>query len=330
MRHTDSVLVPTASLVIATHNGGTRVPRLFDAFEKQQDAPPFEVVVVDDASTDGTADIVHEAAAGRPFPVQVLRLDRNAGPAVARNRGWRSANGDLIVFTDDDCVPEPEWLGTLTDALAGADIAQGRTIPDPAHVREIGPFGHSVEVKAEDGFYETCNIAYRRSALECVEGFDERFRHPFGEDSDLAWRAKAAGFSSTFVADAVVVHDVSPSDFRSYLKRLRRRDGLVLAMQRHPQLRRTYQMGLFFSPTHPYAIALTAAIVSAAARPSSPRRWLSVGALAGAYARAAVKTRRGPMRRRQWVSAVPQSFAADIVEIGVFARASARHRTLFL
>lgn len=318
------------SVVVATHNRRDRLDRLVDALASQQEAPPFELVVVDDASTDGTPAAVEGRAEDLPFPVSVLRQDRNGGPAQARNRGWRAARGDIVCFTDDDCVPQATWLARLVGGMDGADVAQGRTIPSPDQRANRGPFSRSMDVPFEQGFYETCNIAYRRDDLERLGGFDEAFRFPYGEDTDLAWRAREAGARTTFVADAVVHHDVWPSDYPAHLRDMRRREGIVLAFRKHPHLRQHLGKGLFFRPIHPPALVAAGAITVFAIRPRSPARAAAAAGAALWYAWVCRRFRPNPPRRREWLEVVPLALVADLYEIAVMARASARYRTLLL
>jgi glycosyltransferase involved in cell wall biosynthesis len=331
-------------VVVATRNRASRLSTLVDALARQNGPSSLEVVIVDDASTDGTWDELTRLAAVAPFPLHPIRGDRHLGPAGARNAGWRATSAPIVVFTDDDCLPQPGWLTALVAALDGADMAQGRTAPDPERVLAIGPFGHTVEVKAEIGFYETCNIAYRRSLLERLGGFDEHFRYRprrgrrarpeagaiFGEDSDLGWRAKKSGARSVFVADALVHHEVRSVDFRTYLRDLRRREGLVLAIRRHPEIRDHYPLGVFFSPAHPMALLTAAALAGLGRRPGSPARWALVMAASAGYTVACLRSRHWPPKRIGWATALPLALVADLAEVGVLAAASARYRTLFL
>src|SRR5579872_2724784 len=100
------------SVVIASHNGATRLPTALAALRAQRGDVPFEVVVVDDASTDATADV---AAAGG---ARVVRLEHNVGHGAAMNEGVRVAAGRFLAFTDDDCVPPADWIEQLARAWA--------------------------------------------------------------------------------------------------------------------------------------------------------------------------------------------------------------------
>ncbi|MCU1450960.1 MAG: glycosyl transferase family 2, partial [Acidimicrobiales bacterium] len=335
-RHNRGVANVQASVVVATRNRAERVGRLLAALEAQSGAAPFEVVIVDDASTDGTSELVEARRSSTPFPLSVIRLDRHSGPAAARNAGWRSALAPLIVFIDDDCTPDARWLAALTAQLGRAEVVQGRTLPDPAQV-DGRPFSYTIEVTGEWGYYEACNIGYRRDLLERLGGFDESFRYEresadgagpiYGEDIDLAWRAKDAGAGIVFEPEALVLHDVRRRSFVDHLRDIRRREGIVMAVSRNPSLRQQCHLHWFWMRSHPPALLALAGLALGAGR--SPGRRVAGAALTLPYIRH--RTRVEPLgRRRLWPVAIPLAFVADLVEIGAFARASVRHRTLVL
>ena len=311
-------------------NRAERLPTLINALAAQDLDERFEVIVVDDGSTDDTFATLERLVEHAPFELRPLQLDRNRGPATARNLGWKAARASVVAFTDDDCAPQPRWLRAMLAALADADVVQGRTMPDPTRVARLGPFSHTIHVESETGYYETCNMAYRRSVLEQLGGFDETFRFPYGEDTDLAWRAKEMGARTAFADDAVVIHDVFTPSFRDHLNGIRRREGLVHALSQHPNLRSSLRLGLFFRATHPPALAGAAAALLVAAAPRRRRNWFTAF-LAGAwYAYACRWNTYGPPRKVDWLGVVPQRFVADAYEIAVLARASGRHRALLL
>src|SRR5437763_16989265 len=143
---------PIISVVVPTRNRAGLVPGLIAALERQEDVGSFEVVVVDDASTDDTAAILDELRPQASIAVVALHLDRQHGPAAARNAGWRAARAPLVAFTDDDCRPDVAWLSHLANALNEADLVQGRTLPDPLHASRTGAFSRTVETVGEWGF----------------------------------------------------------------------------------------------------------------------------------------------------------------------------------
>jgi GT2 family glycosyltransferase len=325
---------PLVSVVVPTHNRAGRLARLVDALGRQAGGVPMELVVVDDASTDGTWAELERLARGAPFPVRPLRLDRNAGPATARNAGWRAARGAYVAFTDDDCVPQPGWLAALVEAFADADVVQGVTFPDPVQAAGRGPFSYTLNVVRESGWYETCNLALRREWLEKLGGFDEGYRHPAGEDTDLGWRAREAGARRVFAPRATVLHDVHPSGLRDRLRGLHRWEGVVRAVRDHPDLRQHLYRRWFWKWSHPPAIVAGAGLAAAAAIVArTPSRW-PAGALVAAagcapygWFRLFVSHLPGGLSS---LPAIPAGLVLDLGEVVVMARASARYRTLVL
>lgn len=316
-------------MVVATHNRAVLLPRLLQALEAQQGSPPFDVVIVDDASSDATWAALERLVATSPVQLQVKRLAANAGPATARNVGWRAARAELVLFTDDDCVPQPGWLAAMTAALAEADLAQGRTEPNPAQQSEQGPFSRTMEVTSEAGYYQTCNMGYRRSVLEALDGFDERYRRPAGEDTDLAWRAREAGATSTFVPAALVYHDVRPSSFMVHLKDTRRWGWCVLTVRQHPGLRDLIWRRMFLRASHPPALLGGVGLVAAALPFPIGVRLVGLALLAP-YVH--LRVRRWPLQGgpRRRLAAIPFAFVADLTESLVMVIASIRYRTLVL
>jgi GT2 family glycosyltransferase len=320
---------PAVTVVAATYRRAGLLPRLVEAVANQQVPGGLELILVDDASPDDTPAVLAALSERHPC-LTVLRQERNAGPATARNRGWRAATGDVILFTDDDCVPQPGWAAALAARLADADLAQGRTLPDPAQELNTGPFSRTLEVTSESGFYQTCNMAYRRDLLEQLGGFDEEFPDAAGEDTDLAWRALAGGARSVFEPDAVVHHDIRPSSFRAHVADLRRWRSVVLATRRHPGLRSYYHRPWLWRASHSRVLIGLAGLL-VAGLPVLPRRWrLSALLLLLPYVnlRMRVQPLAGPRRRS--FPAIPAAFVADAIEVSVVARASIRQRTFLL
>jgi len=335
------------SVVVPTYNRAELLARLLDALAAQQGVT-FEVIVVDDGSTDGTWELLGrrcgaEATAGSAGGVALhrVRTPVNSGPATARNIGWRRASAPLIAFIDDDCVPQPGWLAALTGAFAiGAggpevDIVQGPTLPFPEQAAGRGPFAVFVWVDRDCGRYETCNIAYRRARLEELGGFDESFgtvggAPVWGEDVDLGWRAREAGARIVFEPAALAHCQVHPSDYLAYLRQIRRHDGLVRNVARHPGLRRYYPAGLFLQASHPISVLGLAGLMVLSSRPGSARRTAMAVALGLPYVWYRTMTNPLPCRRRNRVPVLILAWVADLADTATLASASVRYRSFFI
>ena len=322
------------SVVVPTHDRRAMLEHLLDALGAQSGVD-FEVVVVDDCSTDDTPALLAEAARRPALDLRHFRTERNSGPATARNIGWRQAQGALVAFVDDDCVPQPGWLEALAKAADGADVVQGATLPFPDQAAGRGPFARFNWVDQDYGRYETCNIAYRRTLLEELGGFDESFGTvggvpEWGEDTDLGWRAREAGATVRFEADALVRCHVYRSDYLAYLSQLRRRGGLVRNVARHPGIRRHYPMGAFMQESHPLAVILLAGLVLAAGRPRSAPARLAGIALAAPYVWYRGVANPWTCRRRNIVPVMLLGWVADLADTAELAAASVRYRTFFI
>lgn len=251
-------LTPTTSVVLVTHNRRPLLERALDALAVQTLAPS-EVVVVDNGSTDGSADLLAaRVAAGSPRNLRVLTRPANLPVAEGRNLAAAAATSDILAFTDDDCRPRPTWLeGLVAGMRDGIDLVQGRTTADPAQPLER--LSRTQWTPAEFGLYETCNIAYRRTAFERVNGFDLDFaqdvarvlgprweQFPFGEDTDLGWRVRRTGSRSAFAVHAVVDHEVFAPDPDLLLRRAALSAAFPVLVRRVPELRSAFLTGRVF------------------------------------------------------------------------------------
>ena len=316
---------PRVAVAVATFKRAERLERLLDALRAQTlPSGEFEVVVVDDASTDGTAAVLERARAAGDLDLRVIVHGENRGRASSREDGWRAARAPLIAFTDDDCVPAPTWLESGLEACAEAPgaIVQGRTDPDPDEADRLGPFSRTVRVPAYDAAFQTCNIFYPRAVLESVGGFDvEAFgRVHGGEDSDLAWRAIKAGATAVFDQRPLVHHAVSELGPAGILRVCA--GWTLLAYARHPELRRAhFATPIFWKHTHLWlARALLGILV--------PRRlwplklWLALPWLRSLYARGKLEGG-GP-------ALAPFYATCDVAEMYAAARSSVRYGRLML
>jgi cellulose synthase/poly-beta-1,6-N-acetylglucosamine synthase-like glycosyltransferase len=167
---------------------------------------PVEVVIADDGSTDNTADVVGS------FPVKYV-YQQNRGPAAARNTGAKAASGEILAFTDSDCLASPDWTKRLVEGFDDEAVgvvagSYGIANPNkilPCLIHEEIKWRHSRfgEFVRAFGSY---NFAIRRELFEGLGGFDESYGTASGEDNDLSYRVLKAGYKIRFSPDALVAH----------------------------------------------------------------------------------------------------------------------------
>ncbi|MBA2475903.1 MAG: glycosyltransferase [Actinobacteria bacterium] len=222
---------PRVSVIVPMRDSESLLPGLLASLDEQTLAPElFEVVLVDDGSRDGTRALAAAWAAADSARRRLV-AGEGRGPAAARNLGVAAAHGRWIAFTDSDTRPDSRWLESALVALdsTGARALEGAIGPWP----EGAVDGHRV-LNPTGGRYMTANMVYERELLQRLGGFDEHFEAPFLEDSDLAFRALAAGFEIPFAPQVVVRHpvvEISPRDFLGSARKLR---WLALLAAKHP------------------------------------------------------------------------------------------------
>ena len=304
-----------ATVVVPAWNAAQTLGRTLQALGAQQLGEAFEVVVVDNGSTDDTRAIAERAG------VRVLAREHGLA-GEARNDGAAAAAGAVLAFTDADCFPDPGWLAAGLRALDGADLVQGRVEPDPA--ARMRPFDRSLWVGAQDGLFQTANLFMRRELFDRIGGFEELHAdahgRAFGEDVWLGWRAVRAGGRATFAPDALVHHAVLPRGPREYVGERARLDRFPLLVARIPELRaERLTHGLFLSErTAAFDLAVLGVAASAALR----RPWPLAGAIPSLLPvgkRSLQSGRRAPL-------VAPVEVAADAVGLAALVRGSLKHR----
>lgn len=259
-----------ASVVVPARNAQATLRRTLERLAGQ-DAPfEFEVIVVDDASDDGTRDV----ATGGGGPVRlVTAADGPHGPAAARNHGVDVARGELIAFCDADCYPAAGWLAAGVRALERADLVQGKVLPEP-DVR-LGPFDRSLWVTDEAGLWETANLFVTRELFDRVGGFQECVMpvagKALGEDVWFGWRAKRLGARSAFCEEALVHHAVFRRGAREYIAERRRCRHFPELAALMPELRRSFLYRGWFLNRRSAAFDL--ALLGAAGAVGMRRSW---------------------------------------------------------
>jgi cellulose synthase/poly-beta-1,6-N-acetylglucosamine synthase-like glycosyltransferase len=307
------------SVVAATHNRAERLAAMIEGLRAQTlPIDRFEVVIVDDASSDETPEVLRREAARNGLHMRFVRQEQGGGPARARNRGWRMANGTFIAFTDDDCVPTPGWLEALLAAAGEREdvVVQGQTLPNPDEAEGLGPFARTMNITGATPHFETCNIMYPRALLERLEGFDEQFPAPAGEDSDLGVRAQAAGGAQLYEPAALVHHAVfTRTPVAALRDALQATDG-VQSYKQNPELREHLVHGVFYDRSHP--LLLQAAYGAWLARRSPSALVLAVPYLMNVRARS--RAAGGSL------TAAPWYVAFDALHIAATVRGAIRHR----
>jgi glycosyltransferase involved in cell wall biosynthesis len=210
----------SASIVIPTFNGASRIRNCLDSLVAQTTGRDVEILVVDDGSTDNTASVVSTYSSVR------LITQANAGPAAARNRGALEALGKILLFTDDDCVPMPDWLGAMLEPFKDPDIVGAKGVYR-THQKSLA--ARFVQIEYEDkyrlmaglaniDFIDTYSAAFRRESFLEMTGYDTSFPVACAEDVELSYRMSARGWKMKFVPAAIVYH-THPDTVSSYLKK---------------------------------------------------------------------------------------------------------------
>jgi glycosyltransferase involved in cell wall biosynthesis len=278
-----------------------------------QRRPVDEIVVVDNGSTDGTLEALQARAADNPavtVAVDTGSLGR------ARNTAARLATGDIVAFTDSDCVADPDWvaagIATFTDDHVG--VVQGRTMPEQ---QPTVRWSATQDIASPSGLFEACNIFYRRRALLAAGGFDEEVGF-FGEDTAAGWAVLRAGWRDGWAPDAVVRHVVTTPGLGWHLRRARGYANWPALVRRFPERRAQLWHGVFLRQRSAEADAVLVGIVLAAAL---RRRWPLAAA-------APFVLRHRPKRlNRRALADAAGSAAFDLAVSAALVRGSLRERT---
>jgi glycosyltransferase involved in cell wall biosynthesis len=198
---------PRASIIVPSRGMDDNLKKLFDSLANELAGKNVEVILADDGSPK-PLDFLSVDYKGK-IDLKVVR-QQPLGPAAARNSGIRQAASDIFIFVDSDVVPQPGWFEAIIAPLEqdpGIAGVEGKTIA--SNIAELTPFSHFL-YNFDGGAYLTCNIAYRRSWVERAGLFDERFKHPWREDSDLAFSILEMGGKIIFEPKAMVDHLARP------------------------------------------------------------------------------------------------------------------------
>lgn len=245
-----------------------------------QDLDPtcYEILIVDDANSPETrkqvecwSERLREDAGQMPgtsaeedglrelprgHTIRYLPVIHSHGPAAARNLGWRAARGGIIAFTDDDCLPSPCWLKAGVSAFRDGVVGVCGKILVPLSSIPTD-YEHNAGRLAYSRFV-TANCFYRRSALEAIGGFDERFAVAWREDTDLMFSLLESGAKLLYIPEALVVHPIRPVPWGISLRQQRKSMYNALLYKKHSGL---YRQRIQSSPPWHYYCIVSALLI---------------------------------------------------------------------
>jgi len=226
----------SASIIIPTFNGASRIGSCLTALLPQVADIDAEIIVVDDGSSDATAEVV------RRYPGVRLISQTNAGPAAARNRGAAEAKGTIILFTDDDCIPTSDWLAKMVLPFEDPNVVG---VKGAYRTRQKSLIARFVQYDYEDryrlmaalpeiDFVDTYSAAFRRDRFLELNGYDTSFPVACAEDIELSYRMSERSWKMVFVPDAIVYH-THPDTLLGYLrKKYKFAFWRMLALRKNP------------------------------------------------------------------------------------------------
>ncbi|MFC3458918.1 glycosyltransferase family 2 protein [Massilia haematophila] len=249
------------SVVVPTCGRMDLLDRCLDALTRQTlPAGAYEVIIVDDEPNHNT---LHLVAGWRARTVErgprlvYLANSGQHGPAAARNLGWRAAQAPIVAFTDDDTVPAVTWLAQGLGAFdEQVDVLCGRIeMPVP---RKLTDYQREAR-RLETAEFVAANCFCRKSILERLDGFDERFTEPCREDSDLYFRLLGIGARIARAPEALVVHPLRPAPWGVSLLQTRKAVFDALLYKKHPEL---YRARIEPMPRWDHYLAVAALLVT--------------------------------------------------------------------
>jgi GT2 family glycosyltransferase len=220
-------LAPVVSVVVPTRNAEATLGAQLQALFEQVDAPPFEIVVADNGSTDSSAELVVALSSRSPAGVDVVVIDCAArtGVSAARNAGVAKARADLMLVCDADDIVSPQWVREMVKALSRHDLVGG-ALDETALNPELDASHHRgldqcLPVSLQFLPYAVgANVGMHRSVVEAIGGWDESYVGG-GDDVDFSWRAQLAGFTLGFAENAVIAYRLRTDLKGSYIQAYR-------------------------------------------------------------------------------------------------------------
>lgn len=219
------------SVIVPAYNAGKTIGQTLLALTNQSyPAELYEIIVVDDGSTDGTGDIIKDCAVNlhtKKFAMGVKYIrQENRGPAAARNRGVEDAKGEIILFTDSDCVPDVNWISEMVKPFTDMNVVG---VKGAYRTRQQSIIARFAQIEFEERFeilkkaesidmVDTYSAGFRKDIFLKMGGFDTSFPSANNEDTELSYRMSRLGFKMVFNPTAIVYHLNHPDSVVRYAR----------------------------------------------------------------------------------------------------------------
>lgn len=200
------------SVVIPTYNSYINLNILLASlFNQSLDINKYEIIIVDDASTDSTKEIVNKYSKDN-INIKYIGNVINTGPGIARNIGVKASDGEIIAFIDSDCIADGRWLETIYSFFSGNKECQVIYGSIYSALPNLPPFIHSFN-RVEEGTPGTANLAIKKELFNKFEGFDLELSY-WGEDWDLIFRLRENKIKIRYIKDMIVEHSIKYTPFK--------------------------------------------------------------------------------------------------------------------
>ncbi|NVM44873.1 MAG: glycosyltransferase [Candidatus Lokiarchaeota archaeon] len=205
-------MLEPVSIVIPIKNRAYYLPNLFKNLSNL-DYPQYEIIIVDDCSTDNTKDLLKQ------YPIRSISLKKSVGSAKARNIGIKEARNEIIALTDSDCFVSRNWLTDLVPHLNINDVVAGKVIFRDDIENKLNPSINNKTIISEDSpvnFLNTSNMLFKKSLWSHTSGF-LNYRL---EDVEFSWRLLKGGYRLFYVPKGLVIHHGTRNPFQNFKKYL--------------------------------------------------------------------------------------------------------------